>query len=251
MDPLSASQLATLAVVGLLGGFVNAVAGGGSLVVFPALLAVGIHPLAANVTNAVAQWPGYAATVVSTRCDLVGQGKRVALTTAVVGVGAAIGAALLLVLPGQVFDQVVPALVIGASLLMAAGPWIRQRFRGSVNGDRPALLVPALFAAGVYGGYFGGALGVILIAALSVILADDLRRLNALKAVLSVAASSVTLIAFAFIAPVNWLAVGVIAPAALVGGYLGGTLARRIPERGLRWSVVLLGLAVGAYLAFG
>ena len=110
------------------------------------------------------------------------------------------------------------------------------------------MLLPAVFAAAVYGGYFGGALGVILISTLSLCAHDTLVRLNALKGLLSLVIASVTVVIFSLGAPVDWLAVALLAPATLVGGFVGGKIARRLPENVLRWSVVLLGVAVGVYL---
>jgi uncharacterized membrane protein YfcA len=151
-----------------------------------------------------------------------------------------------------VFDTVVPALVLLASALMALQPsikrWIGAPQADENAPDRVAVLLPAIFFAGVYGGYFGGALGVILIATLSLCTHDRLVRLNAAKGVLSLVVATVTVVIFALGAPVVWAAVAIVAPMTLVGGYIGARLARRLPENVLRWSVVLLGVAVGVYL---
>jgi uncharacterized protein len=245
----SPGSLAFLLVAGLVAGAVNAAAGGGSLLVFPSLLAVGLPPLAANVTNSIAQWPGYVGIIAGARRDLNGQGRRILLTSLVSVVGSAVGCMLLLVLPGAVFDAVVPALVLLASAVFALQPLIR-RWTAPTPGapDRLATLLPTVFLAAVYGGYFGGALGVILIATLSLFAHDSLVRLNALKGLLSLVVATVTVVYFAIGAPVHWLAVAVLAPTTLVGGYLGARVARRSPERVLRAAVVLLGMAVGVYL---
>jgi uncharacterized protein len=247
----SPGELAFLVVAGLVSGVMNAVAGGGSLLVFPALLAVGLPPLTANVTNSVAQWPSYAGTVLGARRELTGQRPRVLATAGPAVVGAAVGCALLLLLPGTVFDTVVPVLVALASLLLALSPRIKRWAGDPEPGapDRRAVLLPAIGLAAVYGGYFGGALGVILIAVLSVCAHDTLVRLNATKGVLSLVIASVTVVVFSIGAPVMWSAVAVLAPSTLVGGYLGARLARVLPEPVLRWSVVVLGLAVAVYLA--
>jgi uncharacterized membrane protein YfcA len=246
----SPGSLVFLLVAGLLAGGVNAVAGGGSLLVFPALLAVGFPPLAANVTNSVAQWPGYVGIVVGVRKDLQGQRRRILLTSAVAVVGSALGCVLLLILPGAVFDAVVPALVLLASALLGFQPWIKRWIGAPEPGapDRLRALLPAVFLAAVYGGYFGGALGVILIATLSLCAHDRLVRLNALKGLLSLVIATVTVVIFAFEAPVDWLAVALLAPTTLVGGFLGAQVAQRLPENVLRWAVVVVGAAVGIYL---
>ncbi|MGE0300112.1 sulfite exporter TauE/SafE family protein [Pseudonocardia sp.] len=246
----SPGALAFLLVAGLLAGAVNAVAGGGSLLVFPALLAVGLPPLNANVTNSIAQWPGYVGIVAGNRQELQGQRRRALLTTSVAAVGSAVGCALLLVLPESVFDAVVPVLVIAASAVLAAQPWIK-RWIGAPEPDAPdreRVLLPAVFLAGIYGGYFGGALGVILIATLALCAHDGLVRLNALKGLLALVVATVTVVIFAVAAPVDWLAVALLAPTTLLGGYVGARIARRLREDVLRWCVVTLGFAVGIYL---
>lgn len=250
MITTSASGLAFLLAAGLVSGAVNAVAGGGSLLVFPALLAVGLPPLPANVTNSVAQWPGYLGLLVGARQELPGQGRRLLLTSTVAVVGSAVGCVLLLVLPGSVFDAVVPVLVLLASALLGLQPWLKRWVGVPEPGrpDRMAVLLPAIFLAAVYGGYFGGALGVILIATLSLCAGDDLRRLNAAKAVLSLVVASVTVVIFSVFAPVDWKAVALLAPTTLIGGYVGARLARRLPDTVLRVAVVTLGVAVGVYL---
>ena len=243
-------QLVLLLVAGLLAGAVNAVAGGGSLIVFPALLAVGFPPLAANVTNSVAQWPGYLGASVGQRADLVGQRDRT-LSASVAGVlGSAVGCALLLVLPASVFDAVVPVLVLLASVLLAAQPWIRRRVGepGPGRAGQPArparrdLLrgdLRRVLRRGPRRDHDRDARAVR---------ARHAVRLNAVKAVLALVISTVTVVIFGLAAPVDWLAVAVIAPSTLVGGYLGGRLVRRLPDAVLRWSVVTLGVAVAVYL---
>ena len=252
MIQASPGGLAFLLLAGLVAGAVNAVAGGGSLLVFPALLAVGFTPLEANVTNSVAQWPGYLGNVLGVRVELCGQRRRIQSTAAVGIAGAIVGCILLLTLPGAVFDAVVPVLVLLASVVLALSPQIKRWIGAPEPGapDRNAVLLPAIFGAAIYGGYFGGALGVILISTLSLCAHDTLVRLNALKGLLSLVIASVTVVIFSLGAPVDWLAVALLAPATLVGGFLGGKLARRLPENVLRWSVVTLGIAVGLYLLF-
>lgn len=239
-----------LAGAGLLGGAVNAIAGGGSLILFPAYLATGYGTLAANVTNSVAQWPGYLGGVVGFRADLAGQGRRVLPLSLAAIAGSAAGCALLLLTPSGAFDAVVPFLVLLASLLLAGQPRIRQRSPHPTAGGpgTPRLLLPIMFVAGGYGGYFGGVLGVILIGVLALTAPDPLGRLNAVKAVLSLLISSVTVLAFGLFGPVNWVGVAVVAPAALVGGYAGARIARRLDDRVLRWCVVVFGVSVAVLL---
>ncbi|HVM26786.1 MAG TPA: sulfite exporter TauE/SafE family protein [Mycobacteriales bacterium] len=248
MDP---AQLAFVAAVALLAGGINSVAGGGSLVLFPALLAVGLPPLAANVTNTVSVWPGYVGTAFGYRPELRGQVRTVVVLGITAVAGGAVGAALLLTTDESVFEAVVPVLVIAAALLLALQTRVSvlvHRLPGSGGGLRSPLLHIAVFLASVYGGYFGGALGVILLAVLAVFLVGDLQRVNALRSVVALIVNTVALVAFALLGPVEWAAVAVAAPCALVGGYLGARLARRLPARALRWTVVVFGVGVGIAL---
>lgn len=230
---------------GLVAGAVNAIAGGGSLLLFPALIAAGYGTLAANVTNSVALWPGYLGGVAGYRAELAGQRRRLVGLSAVAAVGAAAGCGLLLGTPEGAFDVVVPFLVLAASLLLAVQPRVKELVGA---GTRPRVLYPAVGVAAVYGGYFGGALGVILLGTLALTVQDSLRRLNAVKAVLSLVVSTVTVIAFGVFGPVDWVAVAVIAPAALLGGYVGAKIARRLDDRLLRRGVVVFGIAVAVLL---
>jgi uncharacterized protein len=237
-------------MTGVLSGTVNALAGGGSLLLFPALLAVGFPPLAANVTNSIIQCPGSLGLVLGSRRELRGQQTRVLSTTGVAVGGSLVGSLLLLVLPASVFNAVVPALVALASVLLGGqqrlARWIGEPESGAR--DRRAVLLPAVFIAAIYGGYFGGALGVILIAVLALTAHDDLRRLNAVKGVLSLITGVVSAVVFAIGAPVDWPIVALLAPVNLIGGFLGGKLAGRLPPSVLRIAVVVVGLTVSIYL---
>ncbi|MBN9418999.1 MAG: sulfite exporter TauE/SafE family protein [Candidatus Eremiobacteraeota bacterium] len=243
---MQAPQLALAATAGLISGFLNAVAGGGSLVLFPALLACGLQPLEANVTNSMANWPGYASGVFGFRHELADQGARWRRLTAITLVGSTLGCALLLRLPAAAFDLIVPVLVLFSSLMLALQPRLK-RWAGR-TGERWGVLAVGVFGAAVYGGYFGGALGVILLATLALGLSDSLRRLNALKSSLALVNGTVSVIAFALFGPVYWPAALVAAPATLVGGYLGARLASRIHDGALRSAIVIYGLVVSGYL---
>jgi len=243
-----ATEIALLTIAGVVSGAVNAIAGGGSLIVFPALLAAGLPPLSANVTNSIAQWPSYLGASVGQRSDLRGQGHRLRLVLPTAAAGGLAGALLLLSLPAAVFDTIV--LVLAASALMALSPQIK-RWTGEQrpgDADRTPYLLAAVFFAAVYGGYFGGALGVILVALLSVTANDTLRRSNATKAVLSLVVASVAIVVFAIGASPQWADVLAVAPATLIGGFFGAKVAQRLNEAVLCWSVVVLGVAVGIYL---
>ncbi|MDA3629687.1 sulfite exporter TauE/SafE family protein [Saccharopolyspora sp. NPDC002686] len=243
-------ELVLLVVVGFLSGAINAVAGGGSLLVFPALLATGMPPLVANVTNSVAQGPGFVGAAIGQRDDLRGTPRRLWLTSAAAVVGSALGCVLLMILPGKVFDAVVPALIALSALLMAFQNIIRK-WLGTPDEnapDRTVLLTVGIFFASIYGGYFGGARSVILIAILVLAATDSMRRLNALKSWLGMIGSAVTLVVYALIAPVDWVAVLTLVPTTVLGGYVGGKVAQKLPANLLRYLVVAIAAGVAIYM---
>lgn len=250
-------EAVVLVAAGLSAGIANAVAGGGSLIAFPALLWTGQGAVAANVTNTVSLWPGYLAGGLSYR-DQLAEDRDRAVPLAVVGaVGGAAGSALLLVAPPGVFDAIVPYLVLLAVALLAAQPRIKaavdlrraRRSDGTPHSQVP--LFAAILLGSVYGGYFGGGLGVILLAVLGIFLPDDLGRLNGLKNALALVVNTLALVAFGLFGPVSWLAVAVVGPAAMAGGVIGSRAARRLPPPLLRGLVVAWGTVVGIVLLVG
>ncbi len=247
---MSAVDLLIAAGVALLAGGVNSVAGGGSLILFPTLVALGLGTVEANVTNSVVQWPGYLGGVAGFRREYIGQRGRLVRFGVVALLGGAAGSVLLLTTPSEAFDVVVPVLVLLASVLLAFQPLINRRLRRSEDDAArpdPAWLYVMLFLATVYGGYFGGALGVILVGLLGVAL-HRLRLANALKSALSAVTATVSLVVFAIFGDVHWGVVAVAAPASLVGGFLGARVATRIPTTPLRVFIVVFGVAVSVYL---
>jgi uncharacterized protein len=249
---VSALDLVFVAGVALAAGVINSIAGGGSLILFPTLVALGLGTVAANVTNSVAQWPGYLGGVAGFRGEYGGQRGRLIRFGVVAILGGTTGSVLLLTTPSEAFDVVVPILVLLASLLLAVQPLLTRRLqRDEADGVRPdpAWLYGALLLATVYGGYFGGALGVILVGVLGVGL-HHLKLANALKSALSAVTAMVTLVVFGLFGPIDWLVVAVAAPASLVGGFLGARIATRIPVRPLRIFIVVFGVAVAIYLFF-
>lgn len=250
---MSLAEIILLIVAGFLGGAINSVAGGGSLVVFPAMLGTGMSPLVANVTNSVSQWPGYVGGVVGFWPDLKDQKHRTRQVALAAIVGSAVGCVLLLTLPGSAFDTIVPALVLAAGVLLAFQPrlkkWAAARQAAAAQTHkRPVAMMAWIFVGAIYGGYFGGALGVIILALLALTVPDTLRRNNALKSSISLVVSTVTVVAFGLFGPVDWIGVVIVAPMALIGGVVGARFARKIREDVLRWVVVALSFAVAAYL---
>jgi uncharacterized membrane protein YfcA len=247
---VSTLDLLIAAGVAFLAGGINSIAGGGSLILFPTLVALGLPTVSANVTNSVAQWPGYLGGVAGFRAEYVGQGGRLVRLGIVAVLGGTAGSVLLLTTPSSAFDVVVPVLVLLASLLLAVQPLLTSRLRREEDAGAhrdPVWLYVSLFLATVYGGYFGGALGVILVGVLGLAL-HRLQLANALKSALSAITATISLVIFALFGPVDWAVVAVAAPASLIGGFLGARIATRIPAIPLRIMIVTFGVAVSIYL---
>jgi uncharacterized membrane protein YfcA len=230
-------------------GAINAIAGGGSLVSFPALLATGLPSVTANVTNAIAVLPGYVGGTVAYRERLRHQRARSRTLGIASALGAATGAVVLLVSPASVFDAIVPFLILLACGLLAAQEWIRRLVGSGEHGEaRPRALHISTYVAAIYGGYFGAGLGIALLALLGLLLADDLQNLNALKGLLSLVIAAVAAVFFVVAAPVAWTSALCVGAASLVGGVAGAWLAQRIPDRPLRALVVVYGVVVAVVL---
>ena len=267
---LEPAQIALLAGAGLLAGAVNTVAGGGSLLSFPALLAVGLPAITANVTNAVALTPGYFGGTLGYRRELAGQRRRILALGATSAIGAVVGAILLLVSSPELFEAIVPFLIFLACGLLALQTRLARLVRARRAGDGgqepsdpeagaptgPAAgadrhtgpLFATQFLAAVYGAYFGAGVGIMMLAILGIFLADNLQRLNALKGLLSLLINAIAAAYFILFADVRWVAVAVMAVTSLLGGQLGVVLARRLNDQALRWLVIAFGVAVGLRL---
>jgi len=247
MSPLEA--LAIFAV-GLAAGTVNVIVGSGSLITFPTLLAFGFPPVLANVSNTIGLVPGSVSGAIAYRRELTGQRSRLITLGAASMTGGIAGGVLLLALPGSVFRDVVPVLILIACALMAAQPMLTRRLAD--RGERPshggAALFLTVFATGVYGGYFGAAQGVILIALLAIFIDDDLQRLNGTKNVLALVVNLVAGVLFIVFSHVSWSVVGLIAGGSIIGGQLGGTVGRRLRPQILRAVIVVVGVSVAITL---
>ncbi len=231
-------------------GAVNALAGGGTLITFPMLTAVGLPAVAANVTNTVALSPGYLGATLAQWKDLKDQKRRLWLVVPASVIGGILGGILLLNTGERVFRALVPFLILGASGLLAVQDpvraWLTRRAaqRGHAAVPEAWVTLPVSLAA-VYGGYFGAGVSVIVLAVLGLTLDDNLTRLNALKQAVSFSVNVAAAIFFVFSGQVVWAAALVMAFGALAGGAIGGRLAGRIKPATLRWIVVAIGLVVG------
>ena len=238
--------LEVLAVIGagLAAGTINTVVGSGTLVTFPALLAVGLPPVTANVTNTVGLVPGSISGAVGYRRELAGQRRRLLILGTASVVGGILGGLLLLALPPAAFEVAVPILIALACVLVVLQPWLVSRLgsrRGrTAHGGLPVLV--GVTASGMYGGYFGAAQGVLLIALLGIFLDEPLQRINAIKNVLAGLVNGAAAVLFILVADVRWPYAALIALGAVAGGQLGALVGRRMPPPLLRGLVVTVGI---------
>ena len=237
---------------GLAAGTINTMVGSGSLITFPTLLAFGYAPLDANVSNTVGLVPGSLSGALGYRRELAGQGSRALWLGLSSGAGGLSGALLLLAFPGA-FAAIVPILIAVALVLVAAGPRLSKALAQHRHADshRSLPLAVTFYATSVYGGYFGAGMGIIMIALLTIFLADDIQRLNGLKNVLAAIVNGVAAILFIAVAPVHWDLVLLIAAGSIVGGQVGARVGRRLPAPALRIVIICVGLVAEARLLFG
>jgi uncharacterized protein len=250
---LTAGRALLVALAGLGAGIVNGVAGGGTLVSFPVLLALGYPALTANVTNTVGIWPGYVGGVAGFREEIGDQQATVRALAPAAAIGAVVGAVLLLTTSPADFQRAAPWLVLVASALFAVQPLLRKLLAG-VGHDHPTrrlLLFGGTFVASVYGGYFGAAMGVMFLAILGLALPDTLSRTSGLRTILSVLVNGIAAVAFMIAASLAWVAVALLAAGSLVGGWIGARLARHLPAPVFRVVVVAIGLATAIKLLVG
>lgn len=242
---MSTTDAVIALLAGLWGGTINTVVGSGTLVSFPVLLGLGLPPVVANVTNTVGLFPGSLAGAWGYRRELKGQGRRIAALSGFTITGSIAGAALLLTLPADAFERVVPWLIALALVLVVGGPRLTAMLRHTryapTERTTVAVVVVAALCA-VYGGYFGAAQGVLMMGFMGMLLAEDLQRLNALKNVLTGLTNLVAAAVFAVVADVQWGLAAMVATGAILGGLLGARIGRRLPPAVLRGVIVIVGV---------
>jgi uncharacterized membrane protein YfcA len=257
---VSLLEAIAIGLAGLAAGTINTVVGSGTLITFPTLLAFGVPPVTANVSNTIGLVPGSVSGVVGYRRELTGQRSRVLRIGVASLLGGVLGAVLLLVLPEGAFSAIVPVLVGLGILLVVFQPritaWVEARH------DRPGMpardpvvgarwVWPAVLGAGVYGGYFGAAQGVLLMGVMGVGIPETLQRLNALKNVLAAIVNAVAGLLFAVVADVDWRIVALIGVGSVIGGQVGATVGRRLPSPVLRGTIVVVGIVALAVFLLG
>jgi uncharacterized membrane protein YfcA len=248
---VSPLEIAAIFAAGVVAGTINTVVGSGTLFTFPVLLGFGYAPVVANVSNTVGLVPGSAAGAFGYRRELAGQRRRLMLLAGASVCGGVVGAVLLLVLPASAFKAIVPVFIAIALVMIIAQPrisaWLasRGRHRREHAGWVATL---AVFAGGVYGGYFGAAQGILLMAILTLSVEDKLQRLNAIKVVLTGLVNLVSGVVFIFAAHIAWAPAGLIAGGSLIGGIIGARAGRRLKPSALRAVIVVVGIAAIVHL---
>lgn len=251
---MSITDFIIILVAGVGAGTINTVVGSGSLITFPTLVALGYPPLIANVSNNIGLVPGSMSGVYGYRRELHGQRTRLSRLVPASVIGGLAGSTLLLVLPSKVFQKVVVVLIAIALVLVVIQPMVSRRLAarraegGHGHRDVTVPLMALVAAAGVYGGYFGAAQGIILISMLGIFLDDDLQRLNACKNVLAGSVNAVASVVFILTTEVDWKVVGTIAVGSTIGGQIGAKVGRRLDPRVLRAVIVVVGLSALARL---
>jgi hypothetical protein len=242
-------EATAILLAGVAAGTINTVVGSGTLITFPTLLAFGMPPVTANVSNTIGLVPGSLSGAWGYRRELAGQRGRLLRLGLGSLVGGLVGGLLLLWLPSAAFDAIVPVLIALGLALVVLGPRIARRVaaraeaRGGLPDHGAPWVWPAVAGAGVYGGYFGAAQGVLLMAILGIGLDDTMQRHNATKNVLAAIVNGVAAVLFVAVADPSWSAVALIAAGAIIGGQLGATVGRRLPPNVLRGVIVVVGLA--------
>ncbi len=251
---MTALEALAVLLAGSGAGMINAAVGSGTLITFPVLLAVGYPPLLANVSNNVGLVPGSVAAAFGYRRELAGQWRRTLRLASASVAGALVGAVALLVLPDDAFRAIVPVFIAAALVLVVVQPRLARRLaeRGRGPGIRGRRTTAAAVGlTGVYGGYFGAAQGIILVALLGIALPEPLQRVNAVKNVLAAAANGTAAVVFVLVADVSWRAVALIAVGSSAGALVGARYGRRLRPDVLRGLIVVVGLAAMGQLIAG
>ena len=245
-----------IALAAFAAGAINSIAGGGTLLSFPALLWIGVNPVMANATNSFALWPGSLAAMIGFRRELTNIRRWLLLLTIPAFVGGAVGAVLLLHTSMTTFTRLVPFLILGATLLLAVQEVITRRLGLVARAhEKPTVgwvtfVFIFQFLVGIYGGYFGGGIGILILAALGLIGLTDMHEMNGLKNLLAICINGVAALYFAFSGAVIWRDGFIMAVAAIIGGYLGARIAHRFGQTFVRRAVVVIGLSMGIALFF-
>jgi uncharacterized membrane protein YfcA len=243
---MSLLTIALLFVAGFVSGAINAVAGGGTFITFGALTLSGMPPIMANATSSIAQFPGYITSTLAYLADIRTFWRQALVLVVISAVGALLGSLILLSLDNPSFRALVPWLLLGATAIFAAGPWLKPKPKADDDGRRNPWGVLVQFITAIYGGFFGAGMGIMMLASLGITERGDYHRLNATKNLLSIVIAAVAIIVFTSGGLIGWAEALVMIPAVALGGWSGVWMARRVPQLYLRLFVV----AIGVFLAF-
>jgi uncharacterized membrane protein YfcA len=244
---VSVFEIIAVLLAGTAAGTINTVVGSGTLITFPTLLAFGVPPVTANVSNTIGLVPGSISGAIGYRRELAGQRSRVLRLSVASLIGGTAGAVLLLVLPEDAFTAIVPVLIVLGLVLVVCQPrisaWVAKRHEatGGMPYHGTWWVWPGVLGTGVYGGYFGAAQGVLLMAVLGTGVDESLQRLNGIKNILAAVVNAIAGLIFAIVADVDWWVVLLIGIGSVIGGQIGATVGRRLPPVGLRIAIVAVG----------
>ncbi len=240
---MTATQGLFVAAASAVAGTVNAVAGGGTLLTFPSLLVAGLSPVSANATSTVALWPGQISSAWAYRQHLADERRQAMLQGVPALLGGAIGAVLLLALPEKAFEAVVPWLILFACTLLALQGPIKKAVGHHAAHNHPAWLWIIQFVISIYGGYFGAGIGILMLAAMSILLPSSLQHANALKVLFALLSNATGFVLFLASGKVNLPIAALMMVFSLVGGFLGARLAQKLPPAGMRGFAIAVGVA--------
>ena len=244
--PVTLLQTAFVAGSALVAGIMNAIAGGGTLLSFPALLLVGLSPVRANATSTVALWPGQLSSAWAYRGHIQEERHRAIALGVPAVLGGALGSALLLLLPESSFAAVVPWLILFACALLALQEPIKRAVTGHAKGNHPAVLWGIQFLISIYGGYFGAGIGILMLAAMGILIPSSMQHANALKILLALLTNGTACVLFTLSGKVNFQVAALMTVASLVGGWAGALLAKRLSPALMRGFAVVIGLVAAA-----
>ena len=239
---MTVSQAAVLAVCAFAAGIVNAIAGGGTLITFPALLATGVPAVASNATNTVALFPGQLASSFAYRSHLLEEKRRAIVLSVPSVLGGIVGAVLLLWLPEKAFEAVVPWLILFACVVLALQSQLKRLVANVAHANHPAALWMAQLLISIYGGYFGAGIGILMLAAMAIMIPSSMQHANALKVLFSLLINAVAAVIFVAKGAVHVPEAALMAAASIAGGFAGSHLAKRLPPAGMRGFAIAVGL---------
>jgi uncharacterized membrane protein YfcA len=244
--PMTASMIALMFIAAFFSGAINAIAGGGTFLTFGVLTLAGVPPISANATSSIVQFPGYVTSTLAYFKDLSKIWKEALVLGLISIVGSALGALYLVWLSDNTFKSMVPWLLLAATVVFAAGPWLKPRNAGERHAANPLGIITQTFTS-FYGGFFGAGMGIMMLASLGVATGGDYHRLNALKNFLAIVIAAVAIVVFSTAGAVAWYHAAVMVPGCALGGYAGIAVAKRVSQVVLRWVVIAAGLGLSVY----